>query len=173
MKHSKLFEKFQIGPKILKNKIVMAPLTRQCAEKDGSPNDEMVSYYARRARGGVGLIITEGTYPSENLSGIGYLNQPGCCNETHVKNWKKIVDAVHENGSQIILQLMHAGRVADPRTLKENEFPVSASSTKSNGWVLYTDTDDEKFDRGISGEWPQINFPEAKSLTKKEIEDIA
>ncbi len=173
MKYSMLFENYQLGPILLKNKIIMAPLTRQCANDDGEPNDEMVAYYARRARGGVGLIITEGTYPSENLGAIGYLNQPGCCKKTHVKNWKKIVDAVHENGSSIILQLMHAGRVADPRTLKKNEKPVSSSSTKSDGWVLYTDSDDEKHDRGIKGDWPQINFPEAKSLTKIEIEEIA
>jgi 2,4-dienoyl-CoA reductase-like NADH-dependent reductase (Old Yellow Enzyme family) len=49
----------------LKNRIVMAPLTRQCASDDGTPNDEMVAYYARRARGGVGMIITEGTFEND------------------------------------------------------------------------------------------------------------
>ena len=70
--------------------------------------------------GGVGLIITEGTYPADNLGGIGYI-QPGIANEKHQEAWKKIVDACHEHGAKIIAQLMHAGRVADPRTLRENE----------------------------------------------------
>ena len=68
MYEGKLFNEVALGSLSLKNCIAMAPLTRQCAEDDGTPNDEMVAYYARRARGGVGLIISEGTYPADNLS---------------------------------------------------------------------------------------------------------
>ncbi len=168
-----LFDESKIGNVTLRNRVMMAPLTRQCADDDGTPNEEMVAYYSRRARGGVGLIITEGTYPADNLGGIGYLNQPGIANEKHQEAWKKIVDACHEHGAKIILQLMHAGRVADPRTLRENESPVSASGTQSDGWVLYTDNDDELNDRGLSGEWPQVNFPSARSLEENELKIIA
>ena len=168
-----LFDESKIGNVTLRNRVMMAPLTRQCADDDGTPNEEMVAYYSRRARGGVGLIITEGTYPADNLGGIGYLNQPGIANEKHQEAWKKIVDACHEHGAKIILQLMHAGRVADPRTLRENESPVSASGTQSDGWVLYTDNDDELNDRGLSGEWPQVNFPPARSLEENELKIIA
>ncbi len=168
-----LFDESKIGNVTLRNRVMMAPLTRQCADDDGTPNEEMVAYYSRRARGGVGLIITEGTYPADNLGGIGYLNQPGIANEKHQEAWKKIVDACHEHGAKIILQLMHAGRVADPRTLRENENPVSASNTQSDGWVLYTDNDDELNDRGLSGEWPQVNFPPARSLEENELKIIA
>ena len=168
-----LFDESKIGNVTVRNRVMMAPLTRQCADDDGTPNEEMVAYYSRRARGGVGLIITEGTYPADNLGGIGYLNQPGIANEKHQEAWKKIVDACHEHGAKIILQLMHAGRVADPRTLRENENPVSASNTQSDGWVLYTDNDDELNDRGLSGEWPQVNFPPARSLEENELKIIA
>ena len=168
-----LFDESKIGNVTLRNRVMMAPLTRQCADDDGTPNEEMVAYYSRRAMGGVGLIITEGTYPADNLGGIGYLNQPGIANEKHQEAWRKIVDACHEHGAKIILQLMHAGRVADPRTLRENESPVSASGTQSDGWVLYTDNDDELNDRGLSGEWPQVNFPPARSLEENELKIIA
>ena len=107
------------------------------------------------------------------MGAIGYLNQPGIANDKHQEGWKKIVEACHEQGAKIILQLMHAGRVADPRTLLENERPVSASNTQSDGWVLYTDNDDELHDRGLEGEWPQVNFPPARSLEENELKIIA
>jgi 2,4-dienoyl-CoA reductase-like NADH-dependent reductase (Old Yellow Enzyme family) len=173
MYSGKLFDEINCGPLALKNRIAMAPLTRQCADDDGTPNDEMVAYYARRARGGIGLIITEGTYPSDNLSGVGYLNQPGCDNDKHQAGWKKIADACHNHGAKIIVQLMHAGRVADPRTIKDGEQPVSASDTHSSGWVLYTDNDAELHDRGLTGDWPIINFPPARSLTEDELNIVA
>ena len=63
----KTFSPVKIGPLKLKNRLMMAPLTRQVAELDGTPTDEMAAYYARRARGGVGLIISEGTYEIDEL----------------------------------------------------------------------------------------------------------
>ena len=75
-----LFSEYRLGGQTLKNRIVMAPLTRQSAEDDGTPTDEMAAYYARRARGGVGMIITEGTYENDELGCVAYLNQPGCSN---------------------------------------------------------------------------------------------
>ncbi len=139
----KTFSPVQIGPLELKNRLVMAPLTRQVAELDGTPTDEMAAYYARRARGGVGLIISEGTYEIDELGCKAYLSQPGIANDKHVEGWKKTTKAVHALGTPIICQLMHGGRVSDPRCLFENESAVSASDTQSEGWVLYTDTDDE------------------------------
>ena len=167
------FSPFALAGKEIKNRILMAPLTRQSAEDDGTPTDEMTAYYARRARGGVGMIISEGTYTNDELGCIAYLNQPGCSNERHINAWKKVVDAVHENGSLIILQLMHGGRVSDPRCLYEGEAPISASATKSDGCVLYTDTDDEMYDRGLNSPWPKVEFPKAREATKLEIKQIA
>ncbi|MCZ6588095.1 MAG: NADH:flavin oxidoreductase, partial [Alphaproteobacteria bacterium] len=167
------FSSFQLGKYKLKNRIVMAPLTRQSAEADGTPTDEMAAYYARRARGGVAMIISEGTYQNDELGCKGYLSQPGCANAKHVAGWRKTVDAVHAQNIPIILQLMHGGRVTDPRCLFEGQQPVSASDSHSPGWVLYTDSDDEKNDRGLSGDWPKVTFPPARAASEDEIERIA
>ena len=167
------FSPFKLGPLALKNRIVMAPLTRQCADDDGTPNDEMASYYARRARGGLAMIITEATFENDELGCVAYLNQPGIANAKHVAGWKKVTDAVHAHGVPILLQLMHGGRVSDPRCLHEGEQAVTASDTQSPGWVLYTDTDEEKHNRGISSDWPKVTFPPARALTKAEIERVA
>jgi 2,4-dienoyl-CoA reductase-like NADH-dependent reductase (Old Yellow Enzyme family) len=169
----KTFSPVQIGPLKLKNGLMMAPLTRQVAEPDGTPTDEMVAYYARRARGGVGLIISEGTYEIDELGCKAYLSQPGIANAKHVEGWKKVTKAVHAFGTPIICQLMHGGRVSDPRCLFEGESAVSASDTQSEGWVLYTDNDDEKHDRGINSDWPQVTFPPARALSEAELEQVA
>lgn len=151
----------------------MAPMTRQSAEDDGTPTDEMAAYYGRRARGGVSMVITEGTYTNDQLGCIAYLNQPGCANSKHVDGWKKTVEAVHKQGTPIILQLMHGGRVSDPRCLYEGEGPISASATQSPGSVLYTDTDDEMHDRGLQPPWPEVTFPKAREATAVEVRRVA
>ncbi len=167
-----LFSPIKLGPLTLRNRIAMAPLTRQMAEPDGTPTDEMVAYYARRARGGLGLIITEGTYEQDAFQSRAYLSQPGITNDRHQSRWAKVCDAVHDHGAKIIVQLMHGGRVCDPRTLN-GQPPVSASATQSGGWVLYTDSDDEKQIRNISGDWPKVTFPPARALTVEELHAVA
>lgn len=167
-----LFSPIALGPLTLRNRIAMAPLTRQMAEADGTPTDEMVAYYARRARGGLGLIITEGTYEQDGFQSRAYLSQPGITNARHQAGWAKVCDAVHAQGAAIIVQLMHGGRVCDPRTLN-GAAPVSASATQSGGWTLYTDTDDEKHIRNINGDWPKVTFPPARALSVDEIHAIA
>lgn len=169
----RLFSSMRLGHFSIKNRIAMAPLTRQMAEADGTPTDEMVAYYARRARGGVGLIITEGTYEEERFGCRAYLSQPGIANSKHVAGWKKVTDAVHAHGAVVILQLMHGGRVTDPRCLAKGEQPVSASATQSGGWTLYTDNDYEKSIRNIKGDWPKVTFGPARALTIPEIHLVA
>ena len=167
------FSPLELGPLTLRNRIVMAPLTRQLADDDGTPTADMAAYYSRRARGGVGMIITEGTYETDELGCKAYLSQPGIANAKHVEAWKQTTEAVHRFGVPIICQLMHGGRVSDPRCLFEGESPVSASDTQSEGWVLYTDSDAEKHDRHITGDWPKVTFPPARALTEAEIERVA
>jgi 2,4-dienoyl-CoA reductase-like NADH-dependent reductase (Old Yellow Enzyme family) len=101
------------------------------------------------------------------------LSQPGIANARHVAAWRKIADAIHEHGARCILQLMHGGRVTDPRCLAAGQQPVSASAMQSAGWVLYTDARDEAEIRGIGGGWPKVTFGPARALTVAEIEDIA
>lgn len=158
---------------VLKNKIVMAPLTRQMAMDNGTPTDEMAAYYARRARGGLGMIISEGTFFNDELGCVAYLSQPGIANDKHIEGWRKTTSAVHASNVPIICQLMHGGRVSDPRCLHDGQDPVSASAGQSEGSVLYTDSDSEKHDRHIEGDWPVVNFPVCRALSIAEIERIA
>ena len=167
-----LFSVGKLGPLHLRNRIAMAPLTRQMAQADGTPTDEMAAYYARRARGGVGLIITEGTYEQDAYQSKAYLSQPGIANDAHVAGWAKVCDAVHAHDCKIIIQLMHGGRVCDPRVLN-GQPSVSASDTQSDGWTLYTDNDYEMGIRNITGDWPKISFGPARALTVEDIHAIA
>ncbi len=90
------------------NRFALAPMTRTSAEADGTPNALMADHYERYAKGGFGLVITEGTYTDDKAS-QGYANQPGIINDQQVAGWKAIVDRVHSAGSRIFIQLMHAG----------------------------------------------------------------
>ncbi len=168
-----LFAPLTRAGQTLRNRIAMAPLTRQMAELDGTPTDEMVAYYARRARGGIGLIITEGTYQDDSHGCRAYLSQPGIANAKQVAAWRKIAGAINANGAKAILQLMHGGRVCDPRCLTPGLPPLSASDTHSQGYVLYTDTRYEADIRGIAGAWDKVTFGPARALTIPEIHAIA
>ena len=102
---SALFSPVQVGPLVLRNRVVMAPMTRECAD-DGHPTQAMVDYYARRARGGVGLVITEGTPPSASGafgSTVPYFFGP------QRDHWRPVVNAVHAAGASIAAQLWHVG----------------------------------------------------------------
>ena len=103
-----LFSPEKLGNINVKNRFIVAPMTRVSANPEGTPNNEMQNYYVDYALGGFGLIITEGTYFDE-LHSQGYENQPGIANQSHVEGWRKIVDAVHKQNVPIIQQLLHAG----------------------------------------------------------------
>ena len=90
------------------NRFALAPMTRTSAEPDGTPNALMADHYEGYAKGGFGLVITEGTYTDDKAS-QGYANQPGIINQEQIDGWKAIVDRVHAAGSKILVQLMHAG----------------------------------------------------------------
>jgi len=125
-----LLEPVQLGDFKLKNKIVMAPLTRCRADENRAPTDMMAKHYAQRAS--AGMIITEAT--SISPMAIGYPSTPGIWTDKQIQGWKKVVDAVHNEDGLIVLQLWHVGRVSDPMYL-DGETPVSASAVKLNGSV--------------------------------------
>jgi len=104
----KLLEPAQLNQLRLRNRAVLAPMTRVSAEPEGQPNELMRDYYQAFAEGGFGLLITEGTYTDIAYS-QGYLNQPGLATEAQRDSWKPIVSAVHQAGAAIIAQLMHGG----------------------------------------------------------------
>src|SRR5271157_2914915 len=105
MINAKLLSPYRLGNIELKNRIVMAPMTRSRAVSN-IPNELMAEYYGLRAA--AGLIITEGTSPSPN--GLGYSRIPGIFDGVQVQGWKKITNAVHSKDGKIFVQLMHTGR---------------------------------------------------------------
>ena len=120
----------QFGDLKLKNRVIMAPLTRSRATDDRVPTAMMAEYYAQRAS--AGLIISEATVISEEANG--YLNTPGLFSDAQVEGWKQVTSAVHEEGGLIVAQLWHVGRVSDPELLN-GETPVSASAVQQAGQV--------------------------------------
>ncbi|MDF2826502.1 MAG: NADH:flavin oxidoreductase/NADH oxidase, partial [Mycobacterium sp.] len=95
----------------LRNRLAVAPMTRVSATPGGAATAEMAAYYAAFARGGFGLVLTEGTY-TDTTHSQGYLNQPGLATDAHVTAWRPVTDAVHAHGVPIIAQLMHAGALS-------------------------------------------------------------
>ena len=125
-----LFSPAKLGSIALKNRMVMAPLTRSRAPKGtGVPQDLNVTYYAQRAS--AGLIITEAT-PISAMAHV-YILLPGIYTDEQVAGWKKVVDAVHFEGGKIILQLWHVGRIAHPTLLPNGALPVAPSAIKPAG----------------------------------------
>ena len=120
----------QFGELKLKNRVVMAPLTRSRATADRVPTELMAEYYAQRAS--AGLIIAEATVISEEANG--YEKTPGLFTDAQVEGWKKVTDAVHAKDGLIVSQLWHVGRVSHPDLLN-GETPVSASAVQQAGHV--------------------------------------
>lgn len=118
-----LFEPVQFGEFRLRNRVVLAPLTRCRADYQRVPNALMAEYYAQRAQ--MGLLITEAT--SVEPMGVGYPRTPGIWSEAQVAGWRRITDAVHERGGIIALQLWHVGRLSDPLYLN-GATPVGPSA---------------------------------------------
>jgi 2,4-dienoyl-CoA reductase-like NADH-dependent reductase (Old Yellow Enzyme family) len=128
---SNLFHPLKIGTLGLKNRIIMAPLTRaRTVGNDRVPNDLMAHYYAQRSS--AGLILSEAT--SVDPMGVGYARTPGIWSKEQVVGWKKITKAVHGNGGLIFLQLWHVGRISDPQFLN-GELPVAPSAIAPAGHI--------------------------------------
>ena len=107
-----LFSPTTLGELRLTNRLVMAPLTRTRSGKAGVPGPMVVEHYAQRAS--LGLIVSEGTYPSH--AGQGFPGQPGLVTPEQLEGWKQVTAGVHAAGGQIVAQVMHAGRVSHEST---------------------------------------------------------
>jgi 2,4-dienoyl-CoA reductase-like NADH-dependent reductase (Old Yellow Enzyme family) len=125
-----LFDPITIGDITLKNRVVMAPLTRSRASTGRVPNALMARYYEQRAS--AGLILSEAT--AVTPQGVGYADTPGLWSDEQVEGWKQVTAAVHAKGGVIFAQLWHVGRVSDPSFLN-GEPPVSSSAIAANGNV--------------------------------------
>ncbi|MFF0015248.1 alkene reductase [Streptomyces sp. NPDC005374] len=124
-----LFDSVTFGKLTLDNRLVMAPMTRNRAKPCGGATELMAEYYAQRAS--AGLIITEGTQPSQ--VGQGFLNTPGLHHPEQVKSWRTVTDAVHAAGGKIVVQLMHSGRIGHPALYDSAHRPVAPSAIAAAG----------------------------------------
>jgi N-ethylmaleimide reductase len=119
-----LLQSLKVGDLEIQNRVWMAPMTRSRADNEGHvPFDIHVEYYKQRAS--AGLIITEGSQVSKQA--VGYINTPGIYSKEQVEGWKKVTEAVHEEGGKIFIQLWHVGRISHP-DFHNGELPVAPSA---------------------------------------------
>ena len=116
-----LFSPYQILGVHLPNRIVMAPMTRSCSP-GGVPGEDVAAYYRRRAEGGVGLIITEGTYPPHAAAGFDP-KVPHMYGEAALAGWRRVVEGVHAAGGRIFSQLWHLGMQASRGSVPLGDVP--------------------------------------------------
>jgi len=124
-----LFSSAEMGPLKVKNRVVMAPLTRSRAGPGNVPTQLNALYYAQRAS--AGLIIAEATQIAPE--GQGYISTPGIHSADQVEGWKCVTKAVHIAGGPIVLQLWHVGRISHPSFQPGGALPVAPSAVKPNG----------------------------------------
>ena len=118
-----LLDPYDLGSLHLPNRVVMAPMTRLRADRNGVPGDLMATYYAQRAS--AGLIVSEGISPS--VDGQQYLTEPGLYSEAQVEGWRRVTDAVHASGGRVFAQIMHAGRGGHPANRPDGGTPGAPS----------------------------------------------
>lgn len=129
-----LLSPFSLRDLMLKNRVVMSPLTRARAGTERLANALMAEYYVQRAS--AGLIITEATAISQQA--IGWLNSPGIYTDAQAEAWKQVVAAVHAQGTPIFLQLWHCGRASHSSFQAPAELPVAPSAFKIEGDDIHT-----------------------------------
>lgn len=149
-----LFDPVTIGDLTLKNRVIMAPLTRSRAVGGARvPNALMAKYYEQRAS--AGLILSEAT--AVTPQGVGYADTPGLWSEEQVEGWKLVTQAVHQAGGLIFAQLWHVGRISHSSFLN-GEAPVAPSAIAAKGYVSLVR--------------PQIPFPVPRALETDELAGI-
>jgi N-ethylmaleimide reductase len=148
-----LLSPYKLGDITLRNRMVMAPMTRCRAGQGNAPGPLAVTYYTQRAS--AGLIITEGSQVSP--LGVGFSRTPGIYSPEQVAGWKKVTAAVHPAGGRIFLQLWHVGRMSHPDYLAGEE-PVAPSAI-AVGEEIHTPLGKKKIPVPralLSGEIPDI-----------------
>lgn len=153
---STLFDSLKLGDLTLKNRIIMAPLTRMRSSQPGNiPYALNAEYYAQRAS--AGLIISEATQISQQ--GQGYPGTPGIHTPQQVEGWKLVTEAVHQRSGNIFLQLWHVGRISHSSHQPQGALPVAPSAITPTGKVFTAD-------------WKQAPYETPRVLETAEIPNI-
>lgn len=156
MKKLSLFSAGNIGKVALKNRLVVAPMTRVSASEDGVAGERMKAYYEDFARGGFGLVISEGIYIDRKWSQT-YAFQSGLTSQEQAAGWRKITNAIHQQDGRIFAQIQHSGALSQGNYFLDGS--VAPSAIRPVGQQL-------AFYRG-EGEYP---LP--RELTENDIQDI-
>ncbi|MBS8258828.1 alkene reductase [Roseibium polysiphoniae] len=155
MSELKLFSPLRAGEIELKNRIVLAPLTRNRARaEDDAPYEIHADYYGQRAS--AGLLVTEASQISPQ--GKGYAWTPGIYSDAQIEGWKKVTDAVHAKGGKIVIQLWHVGRISHPVLQPDGAAPVAPSAIAAQSKSF----DGEQF----------VDTPQPRALELREIPAI-
>lgn len=130
---TKLWTAGKVGRMTLPHRLAMSPMTRSRALPDGSPGELAPVYYTQRAS--LGLLISEGTQPSDD--GQGYIYTPGIYTDKHIAGWKRITDSVHGAGGHFYIQLMHVGRISHPDNTPHHRQALAPSAI-APGMQMFT-----------------------------------
>jgi N-ethylmaleimide reductase len=130
-----LLTPYTLGDLELKNRMVMAPMTRSRSNNEGNVATSLTAeYYAQRAT--AGLQISEGTFISPKA--VGFINVPAIYTDAQVEGWKLVTEAVHQHDGKIFAQLWHVGRMSHPDLLN-GELPHAPSPINPHGKAFTTD----------------------------------
>ena len=161
MHYNALFSSFNMSGIKLKNRFLMAPMTRSRATQPGDvPNALMAEYYAQRAS--AGITITEATQIS--MQGMGYAKTPGIYCQAQIEGWKLTTDAVHKAGGKIFLQLWHVGRVSSAKV--NGLQPIAPSALTAKDTKVYI------FDGAPNGDATFVPVDEPRAMSKTVIENV-
>jgi 2,4-dienoyl-CoA reductase-like NADH-dependent reductase (Old Yellow Enzyme family) len=152
---SPLLQPVQINGLQLKNRLVVAPMTRVSAAPSGLVTDAMVRYYSRFASGEFGLVISEGTYTDQAFSQT-YANQPGLSDVLQAKAWQAVTRSIHAAGGKVFVQLMHGGALSQANRFRDHTVGPSAIRPKGKQLSVY---------RGLG------EYPIPKQISAAEIAD--
>ncbi|MDA7443656.1 alkene reductase [Candidatus Pelagibacter ubique] len=153
----KLLSELKLGNLTLKNRIIMAPLTRMRAGQPGNiPQELNATYYAQRAT--AGLILSEATQISQQ--GQGYPATPGIHSKEQIAGWQNVTKAVHNKGGKIFLQLWHVGRISHTSYQVDGKLPVAPSAIPAKNSGTYT------------ADWQPTEILTPRALEISEVKDI-
>ncbi len=136
MSQSNLFDSATLGKIKLRNRTIVAPMTRVSANDVGTVGPLMCSYYQRFGTGGFGAIITEGVYTDQDFS-QGYRFQPGITDKTQAASWAPVIGAMQATGAKVIMQLMHAGALSQFNRFSSQTRGPSAVQPKGDQMAEY------------------------------------
>lgn len=129
-----LLSPLSLGALRLPNRVVMAPMTRNRAQPDGTVTSLQAEYFAQRAR--AGMVMTDAVMTSPQA--VGYPRTPGLWTDEQVESWRHVVKAVHGSGGLIALQLMHCGRISLEAFQPGREAPVSSTPIRAERTMLHS-----------------------------------